>query len=104
MSSNFVVCSSLVVNNMTTPSSSNRSVSYFLVAAICMACGSSDTTKLSNAPTPDYQQAVEGATLHAWRLVMLATPLFRFAGPRWLVTVLTAEALRRPRHCAIEKS
>ena len=27
---------------------------------------------------------------------MLATPLFRFAGPRWLVTVLTAEALRRP--------
>ena len=34
---------------------------------------------------------------------MLATPLFRFAGPRWLVTVLTAEALRRPRRCAIEK-
>lgn len=96
MSSNFVVCSSLAVSNMTTPSSSNRPVSYFLVAAICMACGFSDTTKLSNASTPDYQQAVEGATLYAWMLMKLATPLFRFAGPRWVVTVLTAEALRRP--------
>ena len=42
---------------MTTPSSSDRLVSYFLVATICMACGSSDTTWLSNASTFGYQQA-----------------------------------------------
>lgn len=37
----------------------DRLVSYLFVVAICVACGSPDTAKLSNAPTPGYPQGVE---------------------------------------------